>query len=508
MRFYGILKFVANRMTQSLEREDAPVEEAGKLFFAPKTPQSEKAALLAYLIEEKRFTQLYALFTCANLNAQVLPPLAPGESLSFEGRYFYLFVDCAKVCGLTDESVAAVAFAALNAGAASTLRAWRDAATGYLKQLGYADYNLAWDCFCRYDQLRHADILLEVDRDRTLRALLNAAVVGKGARKTAIRGILRGYKTEVYEFVRANYAKLKTGERKAAVRLLLPLRHDAAVGELLAEIARQESASSVLKLLSDAEKSSAQILSDADKEKAACRALSPEQATTYLYKAMVNGTDFSREFFLSTIMHPPFTASESLFFSVYSGKMLVDIVMVDKGRILNLRNEPTELPENCTVRVLHPVELTHVTSYLKRLNIEQPFAQIHRPVYTPSAADRRANGCPSVTGTIVTLRAFNKNRRRLGFKILRRDQDGLCTQVGLSRGGILCAVTLSPIDLTHAPLDAFVKAQAVWFYDEKQVVRMGGKTLTDGVPPLQISDMSPRTFSEFMASFYALMARD
>ncbi|MDE7395617.1 MAG: DUF4132 domain-containing protein, partial [Clostridiales bacterium] len=227
--------------------------------------------------------------------------------------------------------------------------------------------------------------------------------------------------------------------------------------------------------------------------------------TDYLYNAMVEGTEFSRDFFLHTLCLPPFTASEQLFFSVYCDKMLTEIVMVDGGRVLNLQNEPIELAKGCTVRVLHPVELNAKTAYLQRLNIEQPFEQICRRVYLPSDADRRSNGCMNVAGRLVTVRAFNKNRRKTGFKILNRDQDGLCTQVGLSREGILCVLNLAPIDMKVAPLDSFVQARAVWFYDEQQVIRFGGKRFTDGVSPLSVSEIPLRVFSEFMYSVYELM---
>lgn len=489
---------MANRMIEALSEENAPVKATGKIFFAAKTPRAEKKELLSFLIEKERYAQLYALFACANLNARRAnaEPLAfKGEDVSLEGRYFYLFADCAKACGIGEEEIAAVAFASLRADKTDALSFWRSAATSYLKWFGYADYARAWACFCRFDpDFHYADILLEVDSHRTLDELLAAAIFGRGMRKTALRNILRGYKSEVYDYVRGIYSTLKTDERVSAVRLLLPLKNDVVVGELLREIERKEKAARVLRLLHTAEK-----------EKGDCGDLTEEQATDYLYKAMVEGRAFSRDFFLKTLLFPPFTASERLFFSVYSGKMLTDIVMVDGGRVLNLQNEPIELTEDCTVRVLHPVELNAQTAYLKRLNIEQPFEQIRRRVFLPSDAARRANACMSVAGRLVTVRDFNKNRRKTGFKILSRDRDGMYSQVGLSREGILCAVSLAPVDTSVAPLDSFVQAQAVWFYDEKKVIRFGGKRFTDGIPALSVSEIPLRVFSEFMFAVYELM---
>ncbi|MDE7394652.1 MAG: hypothetical protein K2M95_00845, partial [Clostridiales bacterium] len=237
-------------MIEALTNENAPVEATGRIFFLPQTPIAEKKALLAFLIKEKRFEQLYALFACANLNARHAnaEPLAfKGEDVSLEGRYFYLFADQAKKCGMKEEETAVVAIAALRADKTSVLSFWRAAATSYLKWFGYESYARAWACFCKYDpDFRHADILLEVDRDRTLDELLKSAVFGRGVRKTALRGILRGYKTEVYDYVRTIYATLKTDERASAVRLLLPLKNDVAVGELLREIERAEKAESIL----------------------------------------------------------------------------------------------------------------------------------------------------------------------------------------------------------------------------------------------------------------------
>lgn len=306
---------------------------------------------------------------------------------------------------------------------------------------------------------------------------------------------MRGYKQEVYAYVRDVYDSLKTENRVAAVRLLLLFKNDAQVGDYLRDILHTEKSKSVRKLL------------QSGKSQQATPALTDtKQVVRFFYNAMVRGTSVSQEEFLYGWILPPCAqVADSLFFGIYVADALYAIAVVDNGKVFDLSNMPLTLPQNCRVKVLHPAELTAKTEFLTRLNITQPFEQIKRKVYLPSAEDRQRNSCFGVAGSMVKAGDFKNAMRKNGFRVLNRDRDGVCGQVGVCRDGIWCVLNIVPI--VFAAIDSAhpILAQFVRFYDDKNVIKLGGQVFVEGVAPLAIAQIDPRMFSEFMYSVYELM---
>lgn len=489
-----------SQMLALLPDGDASVEAIGREFFRSQTSAEDRKQLLEHLLREGRYIQLYRLICSGHLNGNGRVGnggVASGQASTLNTRYFSLFVSTAVDCGIREEDFVALLFAAATAEKNNPLSAWKECSEQYLIKRAKVDYMRTWNYLRKNDpDFKLVSVLLSADRERALNNLIELAIFGKGINKVALRNMLRGYKAEVFTFIYPIYRTLKNDNRLAAVRLLLLFKNDETVGAFLRELAETERSKSVLALLGGKKTSALKAPQNTD----------PKQIVKYFYDAMVLATSVPAEKFTGEWIVPPYsTVAETLFFGVYRGGTLADIVVVDKGKVLDIENSPYTFPEGSSVRVLHPAELTAKTQFLSRLNISQPFEQIKRKVFLPSAEDNRRVGCYGLLGRVTTAEDFILGMRKCGFKVLNRDSDGICKHVGISRNGILCVLTVAPIDLVTIGPDRPVQAQNVRFYAENSVIRLGGKQFVDGVAPIAPSEMEPRIFSEFMYSVYELM---
>ncbi|MCI8413525.1 MAG: DUF4132 domain-containing protein [Clostridia bacterium] len=491
------------QMTEALPDKDSPADAVGREFFSPQTSESDRKKLLEFLLKDERYEQLFRLICCGHINGTINMKSSgadyaamTGETSTIYMRYFSLFVRTALDCGVREEQFLPLLFAAVTSGKKNVLRVWKAPSEQYLIKRAKDDYERTRKYLAEHDpDFKSIHILLRADEERTVADLTELAVLGRGINKVAIRNVLRPYKKEVFTYVRPLYGTLKNDDKLSALRLLLLFKNDPEVGAYLRALASTEKSKSVCKLLGGK-------AGTLPKEP---RKTDRKQLIAYFQDAMVFGTSVSAERFISEWIRPPYAEiADSLFFSVYVSGRLQDIVIVDAERVLDIENRPYTFPADCEIKVLHPVELTAKTEFLTRLNITQPFAQIKRKVYLPNAEDKRSNACLGVSGTVVTAGAFTAGMRKIGFRILNRDRDGVCSQLGLRRDGVLCVLNVAPIDFASASADRAVQAQCVRFYAEKDAVRLGGQTYVQGVAPLSVASMDARMFSEFMYSVYEL----
>ncbi len=493
-----------SEMIALLPEKDSPVETVGRGFFSVLTADADKKKLLEFLLAEKRYEQLFRLMYCGHLNANDSRAnlgadylAVTGENSTIHMRYFDRFVQLCDLYGIDTAKTLSFFTAAMSAGKTSMLRVWRAPSEQYIIKTVRNDYEKAWRYFRENDpDFRLTSVLLQVDKERTLHDLVQLAVYGKGVNKVALRSFLRGYKTEVCKLLFSMYASLKkTDHRVNAVRLLTLFKNDAEVTAFLRTIEETETAQSVRKLLAVHVSQKTAEVKTADRK----------QIVRFFYDAMVRGTAFTVQRFTDELIQPPFVEiAETLLFSVYESDRLQNIVVVETGKVHDIENLETILTSECTVKVLHPVELTSKTEFLKRLNVYQPFAQIRRKVYVPSEEDKQRGGCFGVAGTVSNVTDFTANMRKFGFRALGRDGDNACAQVGISRDGILCALHIAPIDFSDIASGS-VQARCVRFYNEQDVIRLGGKRFIEGVTPLAPDRIEARAFSEFMYSIYELL---
>lgn len=492
------------QMVSLLSDKNSSAEAVGRSFFSSQTETRDKKKLLEYLLDEKRYSQLIRLIYSGCINGNISMKKTSADYVAMTGgvstihtRYFSLFVQIALDCGIGESKFIPMFFSAAISDKKSELYIWKESSRWYLAKLAAVDYNKAWNYIKKNDpDFRLVYMLLDVDKERVLRDLIELAMFGKGVNKVAIRNFLRGYKSEVLAVVRPMYSGLKNDGKIAAVRLLLLFKNDSEVGRFLGELAETEKSQSVRKLLAGKVSRGFDLGDKTDKR----------HITEFFYNAMITGVSFTPDDFMQRLILPPFAEiADSLFFGIYRDGALQNIIVVDAERVLNIENEPCIPPPDSEIKVLHASELTYKTEFLKRLNIVQPFEQIKRKVYLPSGSDNSNNACFGISGTVVSAGAFKISMRKIGFRALNKDNDGGCGQVGLCRNGVLCVVNIAPIDLATVDADYAVQAQCVRFYREKDVVRLGGKQFVEGVMPLTPGKMDSRMFSEFMYSAYELM---
>ncbi len=495
------------QMIALLPEKDSPVEPAGRGFFSAQTANNDRKRLLEFLLDECRYGQLFKLMYCGHINGHVNMQNSSADYVAVTSgktnintRYFSLFMQLASDCGIAEERLVPFMYCVATANKQSELRAWQVSAERFLTKIAKTDYEKAWKYLTTHDlDFKFASILISVDKERALKDLTELAVLGKGVNKVALRNFLRVYKREVFSIVRPMYGELKNEGKITATRLLLSFKNDADVLEFLRELYETEKSKSVRALLESSLFAGRKIKEEKDCD-------GKKVASSLLYDAMVHGTSITCEEFFSKWLMPPYLKiAESLFFSVYENGFMRGIVIVDEGKVLDLDNEPYELPSGCEIKVLHPVELNSSTEYLRRLDIEQPFPQIKRKMYFPTDEDKRSNCCLGLAGTVLGAGKFKAGMKKLGFKPLNRNADGFCSQVGLSRNGILCVLAIAPLDFSTVGDDYSVQAQGVRFYAEKDVIRLGGQRFVDGVAPFSVSRMDSRAFSEFMYAVYELM---
>ncbi len=110
--------------------------------------------------------------------------------------------------------------------------------------------------------------------------------------------------------------------------------------------------------------------------------------TIRLENALISGrkwnkTDWENLFVKNPVMH---SFAESLVWAVYDNDKTVTFRYMEDGTFNNAYGDEYELPENCSIGLVHPIELDEETislwkEQLDDYEIKQPFLQIERPVF-------------------------------------------------------------------------------------------------------------------------------
>lgn len=475
---------------------NTPIDEVRKAFFSSEVSVEDKKTFIEFLLSEGRFYQLGEIMLGGRIvkeygNSDFISKQQSDEQ-SLQSRYFNLYMDIIKECGVSIDKVMPMFFAAPGAPADSLLRGWTGAIEGYFYKMATKNFEQAESYIFRFDEnLRFVHILIKLDRKNTLEKLIELALSGGNISKTSAKKFLLAYKNEVFEYVRQHYNDLKIPERKEAVKLLQLFKNDPTISRYIDEVGVTETGFSVAKTLEGDVAPPVKKRNFSD--------------LNFFYDAMVVGTPLSLDEF-NELIDDAFNSeiAESLIFSVYIGGNLSSMVVVDNGEILDLNNSPIKLNPDSIIKVMHPVELSGKFAYLKQLQIVQPIEQLKRQVFLPSENDKVYNCCERLSGTIAAAPLLKNNIKTYGFKILNKDNDGICHQVGLEREGILCVLNFSPLDLTN-PINKLVTAAEVKFYSYDDVIKLSSQIFVDGVTVYPIAKIEPRLFSEFLNSLYELL---
>ncbi len=474
----------------SLLNEGKVTERLGIEFFSSSTPARKE--LLEYLLDKRAYEQVCKLIHYGHIVKQYRVSdyvmHREGNKFDIEAAYFSLLTDIVFECNISDDKMIPLIFATATAKKEELLRGWEHAARVYLTKIAYKNFEYAFDNLIKYDKkLQFLSVLTKVDRAHAVNKMLELALFGKNFDKTALRKFLRDYENDVIAYIKPIYHDLKAYQRESAVRLLLLYKNSVPAAMLIGELCELEKSKTVLKLI----EKDFSVKSD--------ESGTIDDPTEFFFDAMINGRAFSYDAFMQLITDVPYReVAEQLFFAIYNAQRIIDLFVVDNGRINDLNNQPIKLAHDCAIKVLHPIEIPLKYAFIKQLNVTQPFNQLNRRIFETPTGARYTNS--ALKGTLIKAGSLKRNFSKYGFKILNRDIDGICTQAGVLRNEILCVINFTPTDFIDKEL--LLTIGDVQFYSYAETVKLNGRIYVDGVPICSAGKILPLDYSELMHCVY------
>ncbi|MBQ4049899.1 MAG: DUF4132 domain-containing protein [Clostridia bacterium] len=217
-----------------------------------------------------------------------------------------------------------------------------------------------------------------------------------------------------------------------------------------------------------------------------------------LFDRMVSCSRWPAEMFLERLNEDKlfYYMCDKLFFAMYNGEYFEDIVIVSDGKILTADGKRVNI-ENKQIMLAHPLMFSGRYAYLTMQNdLNQPFAQIDRPVFVPSDTDRTFNYVNRFSGSVITVGQLKKRTRGTGFHLKRDTSTGDFGWLAMLWQGVYCVAKLSEFDENDN--DGFVRAERIQFYEFKDVAKKMDNGKWESAKVMPISNINPALFSEFM----------
>lgn len=476
-------------LQEALAEKEGNLQEVGRAFFSAQLDRQNTYAFIAALLDRREYEKLAEIFSQGFISKEYgnRDYLSKSFRATFEQRYFDLFVDTCERCWVENEALYPMFMAAFSSR--GVLGGWRDAVRLYFLKQAYIDYDRTEAVLARYDAgFDIYPILFHVDPQRAEDAVLHLLLYGKNVNKTVIRRYLLENKIDIVPKIIDSYAGAHAKLKESLVRLLLIYKNDTRASRFLDRLYRTEQSLTVRKLL--------------ERDRVAKNGKTgTKNYKDRFYAMMLAGDKIPYSDFLAIIATDDGGRVASTLFFTYSTQAAVRIVIVDQGKVLDLENRPLEITEG-EFGVLHPAELGERYRFITQLNIKQCFEQIRREVYVPSAEEKAYRRCERFNGTVVLQDDFRKGMRKYGLRLMNRTRSGVYTQAGLLREDVLCVVEFSPTDFKQPARS--ISIGNVRFYKYEDVIKLAGSWYVEGVGPCEIDGMSPRLFSEFLYTLYAL----
>lgn len=524
------------------------LEEVGHAFFADKKRTEEETnEFITVLLQSGAYENLATVMCCGCINKHGGEDgFLPGGRVRYRlaDRYFQNFIELAEQSGVDKELIYPMLFSAFDAPKDSRLHSFVGGIDTFLTKMAYDDYDSAAEIIARYDKkYKCLSILMEVDEARTLEKVLNDLIYGKNVNKTALRQYLLEKKVDIVPALCKEYVKSNVKAKEGIVRLLLLYKNEPRAALFLDEIEKNERSAVIKKLLCK-DKSALKRRSEirvhgnggrayvtVDEDGQECTIsltddlslqFSPAQygdktkkaAEDFLQRVKAACMEFEKsmsanerkpyDVFVKYVLRDSLLCAiaGTVLFSVYKNGVLSDIVVVDKGEILDLENNKKVLSD-VEIAVSHPVEWGTRFAFLRQLDIKQPFAQIKREIYNPIDSEKAYNFCSRVHGTIMEAGDFKAALRKYGFKILNKNKYGESNCAALLRGDVMCVLEFSATDFGNAK--RLISMGDIRFYQYADVIKLGGQMYTDGVMPYPVQSLPSIAFSEFLYTVFKML---
>jgi len=476
-----------------IKKRTVSADAAGRAFFAQNVTSQEANAFLSAYLDDKRYEELAEAVHCGFINKEYNYSdylTSRAGALDLDARYFHLLLEIARYAGFNDDKLIPLFAACFSALAGTYLGAWKKTAEAYLLNAAYRDFDRVLNLLTEFDPSYETYVvLMQADKKRTEEVLMERLLQGKNVNKTAIRRLLLQHKINVSHLFGADYKTKDVKTREAIVRLALLYKNDAGAAAFLESVKKTEPLGSIRRLI-------------AGKAVGAAKSAPVVWSVGEFEQMMINGGRFTVQEFRDKLDSDPvfYAIALELFFSVYTQDKLAGIVIVHGGKICDLENNETVLPEHSAVGVLHPLELPNQYEFLKRMSIAQPFCQILRPLFIPNAYETSSNVIFRMGGTVISAGVFRKNLKKFGFKLLYGLRDGAFDRAAVFMGDYACVQEFTPTDFS-------LKSQIVTlgearFYHANDFISVHGKLYIEGVPTIRTRDLNPRMFSEFVYTLY------
>lgn len=395
--------------------------------------------------------------------------------------YFDMYVNACKRFGLDESEYIKVMLAAQYAKRDGAFYAWDKSVDRYIKRLAERDFDRAADYIDRFDpKFGKYSVLIKVDRKRAVDRLVGIALYGKNVDKSAVRGVLMDY-DEVSDTLISLYGRVNARERVAIVRLLLAYKNDGRVSEFLKNTVANDKSKSVRQAA-----------------RSGMRAEKAKNVAAYVENLMAEGVALDlaqwKELFNDEKAR---NVADRIFFYALRGDGRISVLVYNDGRFLDSGDRPIVEDDALKIYVLHPLDVTADYAGILSAEINQPFLQIHRPIYHRLSGERYFSN--RLAGTMIARDEFYVNLKRFGFTFCAKrsadEADMAVCRIGDYVIGAEC-------DLPKCSDTA--SCGRIVYYNASDVVKLKRNLYISAAESLDLRSVPRREFSELTYRAYRL----
>lgn len=395
-------------------------------------------------------------------------------------QYFNMFLQACRDNAYPESEYIKVLLSAQYAKKDGAFYAWDKSVDRYMTALAKKDFFLAAQYVEMHDKkLLKYPLLISVDRENALNRLLAMALYVKNIDKAAVRDVLMDYE-EVADTLVDMYDKVNAKERVAVVRLLLPFKNDGRVRRFLDEVVARDKSKSVRE---------AAFSDGRGKAKSAAR---------FLESMMADGEGLTENEWRELLSDYAFAAvADKIFFYTPKDDGRISVLVYNNGAFLDVNDAPAQFYAEQKIYVLHPTDAADENMSVLEFDIDQPFLQIHRPVFGRMSDEGYFS--MRLAGMMIAKDKFDKNVKEHGFFVCDKRVDGELTTAVFVRGayavGVVCDIPATGKTVT---------AGRILFFNSRDIVKIKRKRYISTANPLDMASVPPRAYSELMYSAYKL----
>lgn len=413
-------------------------------------------------------------------------------------RYLDRFIKACRARSIPESEYIALPISVKYAAPESELYAMSDAAETYIEKRAEEDFDFVADCVDLYDKkFRNYAVLMRVSPQKSTERLIEILLYKKHINKSAARGALMGYSESVHSLF-ALYEKCNARERLALLRIFLLFKNDREVAEFLDSAVAADKSKTVRDALAAA------ILAKSGEISGS--ALKKGNAAAFFENAMIAATPIPYSEMRKIVAVSKKTAADAperecaaicdrLFFYTLDEYGSMRLLLFNKGRFIDTRDDPVKLAPSDEIFVLHPIDIPSDMRDLDGLSPKQPFLQLARPTFYPLANE--AVFSSRLVGTMIGKREFEENFKSGGFAFTT--ENGAATSVAVK----ITDDHAVAVECDIPSSGGTVTCGRIFYYRASSVVKNDRKVYL-ATEPVRVRDVPKRQYSELTYAVYKL----